>query len=402
MNQEIIQQSEALRPQLDNFQRIALIVGLIGTTATAAGYFTDTDQFFRSYLLGFIYWVGLSLGSLAVLMLHHVAGGRWGFSIRRLLEAGTRTLPLMFILLLPILFFGLHSLYEWTHAEVVAADEILQKKKGYLNESFFIGRTFAYFAMWGLLAFFLNRWSSQQDQNSETHFTRRMQRLSAPGILIYALSMTLAAVDWIMSLEPHWFSTIFSAVHILGQILLTWAFMILVAVPLSHRKPLDILLTNERLRDLGTLMLGFVMLWTYTSFSQLLIIWAGNLPEEITWYMTRLSGGWLDLGYSLIGLHFVVPFLLLISARIKSRIPVLVGIAAGLSIMRLVALFWVTAPAFSPSGLAVHWLDIAAPVGIGGIWLAVFFWQLKGRSLIALNDPRFNYLLDRENSHGHG
>ena len=402
MNEEIIQQSEALRPKLDNFQRIALIVGLIGIIATAAGYLINPDQFFRSYLLGFIYWVGLSLGSLAVLMLHHVAGGRWGFSIRRLLEASTRTLPLMFLFLLPILFFGLHSLYEWTHAEVVATDEILQKKMGYLNESFFIGRTLAYFAIWGILVFFLNRWSSQQDRTTESHFTRRMQRLSAPGIIIYALSMTLAAVDWIMSLEPHWFSTIFSAVHILGQILLTWAFMILVAASLSHRKPLDFLLTNERLRDLGTLMLGFVMLWTYTSFSQLLIIWAGNLPEEITWYMSRLRGGWLDLGYSLIALHFVVPFLLLISARIKSRIPVLVGIASGLCIMRLVALVWVTAPAFNPAGLTVHWLDIAAPVGIGGIWLAVFFWQLKGRSLIALNDPRFSYLLDRDNSHGHG
>jgi hypothetical protein len=402
MNEEIIQQSEALRPKLDNFQRIALIVGLIGIIATAAGYLINPDQFFRSYLLGFIYWVGLSLGSLAVLMLHHVAGGRWGFSIRRPLEASTRTLPLMFLFLLPILFFGLHSLYEWTHAEVVATDEILQKKMGYLNESFFIGRTLAYFAIWGILVFFLNRWSSQQDRTTESHFTRRMQRLSAPGIIIYALSMTLAAVDWIMSLEPHWFSTIFSAVHILGQILLTWAFMILVAASLSHRKPLDFLLTNERLRDLGTLMLGFVMLWTYTSFSQLLIIWAGNLPEEITWYMSRLRGGWLDLGYSLIALHFVVPFLLLISARIKSRIPVLVGIASGLCIMRLVALFWVTAPAFNPEGLMVHWLDIAAPVGIGGIWLAVFFWQLKGRSLIALNDPRFSYLLDRDNSHGHG
>ena len=402
MNQEIIQQSEALRPQLDNFQRIALIIGLVGTIATVAGYATNPDQFFRSYLLGFIYWVGLSLGCLAVLMLHHVAGGRWGFSIRRPLEAGTRTLPLMFIFLLPILFWGLHYLYEWTHAEVVATDEVLEKKKAYLNEFFFIARTLAYFAIWGLMAFFLNRWSSLQDSTTETHFTRRMQRLSAPGIVIYALSMTLAAVDWIMSLEPHWFSTIFSAVHIIGQILLTWAFMILVAVPLSRCKPLDLLLSNERLRDLGTLMLGFVMLWTYTSFSQLLIIWAGNLPEEISWYMTRLEGGWLDLGYTLIGLHFVVPFLLLISARIKARIPVLVGIASGLAIMRLVALFWVTAPAFHQANLKVHWLDFAAPVGIGGIWLTVFFWQLKGRSLIALNDPRFDYLLNGKESHGHG
>jgi hypothetical protein len=335
-------------------------------------------------------------------MMHHLAGGRWGFSIRRLLEAGTRTLPLMFILLLPILFLGLHDLYHWTHTD--SLDEILKKKSSYLNEPFFIARNLIYFLVWGLMAFYLNRWSTQQDGITETHPTRKMQRLSGPGVVIYALTMTLAGVDWIMSLEPHWFSTIFSAIYIIGQILLTWAFMILVAVPLSSRQPLDQLLTNERLRDLGTFMLAFVMLWTYTSFSQLLIIWAGNLPEEITWYMTRLKGGWLTLGYLMIALHFALPLVLLVSSRIKARIPILVSIALGLVIMRLVDLFWITAPAFDrdQSGLSVHWLDIAIPIGMGGIWVSYFFWHLKRRSIIALNDPRFEYLLSREDEHNHG
>ena len=399
-NESIVQHTEALKPRLSSLQNIALVVGLVGLVATFFGYATQPDHFFQSYLLAFVYWISLSMGSLGVLMMHHLAGGRWGFSIRRLLEAGTRTLPLMFIFLLPILFLGMHDLYHWTHTE--SLDEILIQKSGYLNEPFYIARNLMYFAIWGLMAFFLNRWSTQQDNTTETQATRKMQRLSGPGIVIYTLTMTLAGVDWIMSLEPHWFSTIFCAIYIIGQILLTWAFMTLVAVPLSKRQPLNHLLTNERLRDLGTFMLGFVMLWAYTSFSQLLIIWAGNLPEEITWYMTRLTGSWLTLGYLMIILHFALPLVLLVSSRIKARIPILVCIALSLVVMRLVDLFWITAPAFDKSGLSLHWLDIAIPVGMGGIWISYFFWHLKRRSLIALNDPRFDYLLSEEDEHSHG
>ena len=241
------------------------------------------------------------------------------------------------------------------------------------------------------MAFLLNRWSSQQDTTVETHPTRRMQRLSGIGILVYALSMPLAAVDWIMSLEPHWFSTIFSAIYILGQMLLTWAFVVIVGAPLSQSAPLNALLTNERLRDLGTFMLAFVMLWTYTSFSQLLITWGANLPEEISWYLTRLKGSWLTVGYLIIGFHFLLPFVLLVSSRSKARIPILVTIALGLMLMRLVDLYRITAPAFDKSGIDIHWLDLALPVGMGGIWVSVFFWHLKRRSLVALNDPRFDY-----------
>ena len=407
MNELILQQSEDLKPYLGQLQKWALIIGVVVSAGAVVGYLSEPEQFFRSYLLAFLFWISLSLGSLVILMIHHTAGGTWGFAVRRLLEAGTRTLPLMFILVLPILFAGMHSLYEWTHPQAVH-DEILHQKSGYLNESFFIIRTFIYFAIWGLFVFLLNKWSSAQDNSTETYFTRRLQLLSGPGIVVFALTVTGAAVDWIMSLEPHWFSTIFAIIYMVGQALLTWAFMILVAVPLSRQKPLDLLLTNQRLRDLGTFLLACVMLWAYTSFSQLLIIWAGNLPEEITWYMTRLEGGWLVMGILLIGFHFGLPFVLLISSQIKARIPILVTIASGLVVMRLVDLFWITAPAFAKgeghhsTGLSIHWLDIAIPIGIGGIWIAYFFWQLKKRSLIALNDPRFEDLLGGEEDHSHG
>ena len=406
MNELIIQQTEALRPYLGNLQKRAIIVGFLGLLGAAAGFFIAPDQFFRSYLLAFVFWVGLTLGSLVILMIHHVGGGDWGFAIRRLLEAGTRTLPLMFILVIPILYPGIHHLYEWSHPDQVAADEILRHKSPYLNEPFFIARTIIYFAIWGLITFLLNRWSNQQDHTTETYPTHRMQLLSGPGIVLFAITVTLASIDWIMSLEPHWYSTIYGVIYMVGQGVLTWAFVILVAALLNRHKPLDSLLTRQRLQDLGTFALACVMLWAYVSFSQFLIIWAGNLPEEITWYMKRLEGGWLVVGYLLILFHFVVPFLLLISSRIKARIPILVAVSLGLMIVRLVDLYWITTPAFHAAegshsaAFHLHWLDIVIPIGIGGIWVSIFFSQLKNRSLIALNDPRFEDLLAGEESHG--
>ncbi len=411
MNKSIIQQSAALHPYLDNLQRRALVVGLVGLAATVVGYFTAAEQFFRSYLLAFTFWIGLPLGCLGILMIHHVGGGTWGFSIRRLLEAGTRTLPLMFLLSLPILFFGLHDLYEWTHQNVVQKDSILQQKAPFLNEPFFIVRTVLYFAIWGLFAFLLNRWSLQQDRTTATHPTHRMQILSGPGIVVFFLTATLASVDWLMSLEPHWFSTIFGIIYIIGMGLMAWGFAFLVAVPLSRRQPLQGVITEQHLRDLGTFMLACVMLWAYTSFSQLLIIWSANLPEEITWYMTRLEGGWQYVGYGLLVFHFAVPFLFLISSTMKSKTKLLATIAVGLVFMRLVDLYWITAPAFTKvqaekgasfhsTGITLHWLDLAIPIGIGGIVLALFFAQLKKRTLIAQNDPRFADLYRGESSHG--
>ena len=402
MNEEIIRQSEALKPKFDSWRKKALICGLVASAFAILGLYFDREQFFRSYLLAFVYWVSLSLGSLLLLMVHHLVGGRWGFALRRLLEGGTRTLLLMFVLGIPVLL-GIHELYEWSHADVVANDEILQKKAVFLNPTFFVIRYVIYFLIWGALAVLLNKWSAEQDLTAETSPTRRTQILSGPGTVVFVLITTLAAIDWIMSLEPHWFSTIYAAIFIIGQMLMTWAFMTLVAVQLSRYQPLSALLTNERLRDLGTFMLGFVMLWAYTSFSQFLIIWSGNLPEEITWYYTRLKGGWQNVGYMLVVFHFFVPMVLLVSSRLKARIPILVSIAAGLMAMRLLDLFWITAPAFDKTGFTIHWLDVVLPIALGGLWLWVFYGQLSKRSLVPLNDPRFDFsalAADGDQAHG--
>ena len=402
MNEEIIRQSEALKPKFDSWKKKALICGLVASAFAILGLYFDREQFFRSYLLAFVYWVSLSLGSLLLLMVHHLVGGRWGFALRRLLEGGTRTLLLMFVLGIPVLL-GIHELYEWSHADVVANDEILQKKAVFLNPTFFVIRYVIYFLIWGALAVLLNKWTAEQDLTAETSPTRRMQILSGPGVVVFVLITTFSAIDWIMSLEPHWFSTIYAAIFIIGQMLMTWAFMTLVAVQLSRYQPLSALLTNERLRDLGTFMLGFVMLWAYTSFSQFLIIWSGNLPEEITWYYTRLKGGWQNVGYMLVVFHFFVPMVLLVSSRLKARIPILVSIAAGLMAMRLLDLFWITAPAFDKTGFTIHWLDVVLPIAIGGLWLWVFYGQLSKRSLVPLNDPRFDFsalAADGDQAHG--
>jgi len=414
MNDSINQESAALHPYIDSLQRRFLVLGIIVLIPTAAGYFFDPsaqDQFFRSYLLAFTFLIGLPLGSLGILMIHQVGGGTWGFAIRRLLEAGTRTLPLMGLLSLPILFLGLHDLYEWTHHDVVAHDEFLSHKVPYLNEPFFIIRTVIYFLIWALLVFLLNKWSEQQDQTQETHPTHRMQILSGPGIVLFFLTATMASMDWLMSLEPHWFSTIFGVIYIVGMGLLTWGFMYLVSNSLARHKPLSNILNESRRRDLGTFMLACVMLWAYTSFSQLLIIWSANLPEEIIYFMTRLEGGWEYMGYGLLLFHFAVPFLFLISSTMKSKAKLLAAIAIGLIFMRLVDLYWIIAPSFTkipadhgPSyhstGFTIHWMDLAIPIGLGGILISLFFYQLKKRPLVAQNDPRFADLYDGEDNHG--
>ena len=266
---------------------------------------------------------------------------------------------------------------------------------------------FVYFAIWGIFVFLLNKWSRQQDQMKQTHPTYRTQKLSGPGIVIFFITVTMASVDWIMSLEPHWFSSIFGIIYIVGQGLITWAFMTLVAVKLSDKAPLSNLITQQRLSDLGTFMLGTVMLWAYTSFSQLLIIWSGNLTEEITWYITRLEGGWEYIGYGLIVFHFFVPFLFLISSTMKAKSKVLVFFASWILVVHFFDLLWQTRPSFTKidgfhsTGFTMHWLDIAILVGIGGLLVSFFFAQLKSRPLVALNDPRFPELYSADDEHNH-
>jgi hypothetical protein len=377
---------------LERYQRRFSLLGAGGIALMIVGAFVNPAQFFRSYLLGYVFWTGLALGSLGILMLNHLTGGGWGLGTRRSLEAATRTFPLLAVLFFP-LAYGRHYLYVWTRLDVVAHSEILQHKSPYLNWPFFLVRTFFYFVIWILISYFLNRWSLAQDRFDDRRPTEHLRRLSGPGILVLAVTVTFACVDWVMSLDPEWYSTLFGLIFLEGQGLTSLAFIIAVTVALSQREPLSQILTPTQFHDLGKLMLAFVLIWAYLSFSQFLIVWSGNLPEEIPWYIRRLQGGWQWLGLGLIIFHFALPFLLLLSRDLKRNSGTLAKVAWIVVVMRFVDLYWLTGPELHDGRLQVHWLDLAAPLGIGGLWLALFFNQLRSRPLLPIGNPELKMAL---------
>jgi len=384
--------AETSIPGIERLEKPALVGGLAALVLCVVMGFGNPAQFFRSYLLAFVFWIGLPLGCSAILMLHHLVGGTWGFPLRRLLESGTKTVLLMAVLILPILF-RLPVLYSWADPRKVAADPLLQYKHPYLNVPFFVARTIIYFAIWILMAHFLNKWSRQQDETGEAGLTRRLQRLSGPGLVLFGLTVTYMSVDWVMSLEASWFSTIYGMIFMVTEALAAMAFVTLAVILISKQKPLNDLVSPRVLNDYGNLLLTFTMLWAYLSFSQYLIIWAGNLKDEIPWYMSRARGGWAWVALALIIFHFAVPFLLLLSRLVTRRSRLLGWVAAGLIVMSSVDIFWLTAPAFEHAGPEFHLTDWLAILGIGGLWLWRFTSQLKGRPLLPLHDPRLKEIM---------
>ena len=372
---------------------------LLGAAGAALGFclagaWLNPQQFFRSYLVAYLFWIGLSLGSFALVMLHHLVAGRWGFVIQRLLEAAVGALPLMALLFLPVLL-GARELYPWASLEIVSADPRLQDKSLYLNVPFFIARAVLYFALWIFLGHLLCKWSQEQDLNSEVPLARRLQRLSGPGLLVYGLTVTFSALDWGMSLEPHWYSTIYGLMFMVGDAISALAFATILAGCLAEREPLAALAAPEQFHDLGNLLLALVMLWAYLSLSQFLIIWMENLPEEIPWYFHRGAGSWGVVALVLVLAQFALPFALLLSRGAKRRPDVLAGIGLLILGMRWLDLFWLLAPAFHPEGYYFHWLDLSAFLMVGALWAAVFLWRLAQNSLLPLGDPRLPGLNQR-------
>jgi len=384
--------ADAAIPWLAGLQRRMLIVGGVGALVSLVGALVESRQFFQSYLMAYMLWLGVTLGCLALGMVHQLTGGAWGVLIRRPIGAATRVLPVMTALFVPVLL-GMSSLYPWTDANLVAHDPVLQHKRPYLNTPFFLVRAAVYFLVWNALTYLLNAWSLEQDRNPDPQLARRMQKLSAVGLLAYGLTITFASFDWLMSLEPHWFSTIFGVLIIGGQGLSAMAAMIIVLAWLARRPPLDRIAMPTHFHDLGNLLLAFVMLWAYFAFSQYLIIWSGNLPSEITWYQHRLQTGWRVVGMALVIFHFAIPFILLLSRGVKRTADRLVQVAAGILVMRLVDLFWLIAPEFHETGIVVSWLDIVLPLAMGALWLGVFIWQLRGRAILPVHDPQFDEAL---------
>ncbi|HSF24918.1 MAG TPA: hypothetical protein VLE20_11900, partial [Blastocatellia bacterium] len=351
--------------EVERFRRSALIVGVAGLlmcTLPAVLVASLRDQFFRSYLLSFVFWIGITLGCFAILMVQHMSGGAWGLVIRRVLESATRTFPLFALLFVPIIL-GAHSLYIWARPDEVAASEALRHKSAYLNITFFVIRAGFYFVVWFTVSRALNKWSLEQDKTGERGLTSKMQNLCGPGLVLYGLTVTFASIDWVMSLQPEWFSTIFGILFMGGQGLSAMAFVIAVIVLLASRKPMSEVIQPGHLQDLGKLMLAFLMLWAYFAFSQFLIIWSGNLPEETPWYVRRLQSSWKYVGLALVLVHFALPFVLLLSRDLKRNARRLVIVAGLVIVMRFVDLIWMIVPEVRGGGFAVHWMDVVMSFG---------------------------------------
>jgi hypothetical protein len=397
----MISASYAAPASVKRFQQRALIVGVLFLAIFGIGFFFSRAQFFHSYIFAFSFWVGISIGSLALLMLQHLTGGGWGLVIRRVIEASTQTLPLMLLLFVPIVL-GAHSIYPWTDQALVASKPVLAGKAKYLNLPFFTIRGVIFFAIWITLAYFLNRWSKLQDSTADRQYAKRMSTLSGPGMVLLVFVVTFASIDWFMSLEPEWYSTIYGFIFLASWTLSALAFTVAVMAALAGHEPMNRIVAQLHFHDLGKLLLALVMLWSYFAFSQFLIVWSGNLPEEIHWYLPRIHGAWGAIALGVIVLHFAFPFLFLLSRSLKRNAGKLVIVAVMILVMRLFDLFWTIVPSFSHEHFHVSWMDIVAPIGMGGLWLAAFAWALGRRPLIPINDPQYESVLEQKHAHaGH-
>jgi hypothetical protein len=395
-------------PVVQTIQTQALFVGLVGAIASAVGAFLSPESFYSAFLSGYMFWLGLSLGCMAILMLHHLVGGAWSIVIRRILESGMMTLPFMAVLFLPILFH-LPRLYFWARPDVLADPKtdpkILEIAHSYLNFDGILWRYILYFVIWIGMAYFLNRWSTEQDTIAGQS-TLRFRVVSSLGLVVYSLTISFAVVDWVMSLQARWISTIYGLIFVAGEALSAFCFCVVIEHILRKRKPMSEYLTSTQVHDHGKLIFAFVMLWTYFNFSQWLIIWAGNLPEEIPWFIRRINYGWGGVALFLVLFQFAIPFAMLLSQQIKKQTDTLVRIAAWILFMRMVDIFWHVEPGVSIPGsdgktlVALHpnfhlsWIHFTVLAGIGGLWTAYFCYNLRSRPLLPVNAPQTLRLLE--------
>ena len=390
----------ATPPIIKTIQQRALLVGGIATLVVLFVAFTNPTVFFRGYLVSYMDWLGICLGSMAIVMVRHMTGGGWGTVIRRILGASMRTLPLMILLFIPMLF-AMPRLYPWAIPLDSIANPIIREHlekhsfvlHDYLNYRGFVIRAVIYFAIWFVLQYLLSKFSFEHDHPPFADTSARFKMVSAPGIILYALTISFAAIDWVMSLDPSWISTIYGLLFVAGELIAGLCFAIVIERILFNYPPMSTLLKPKYVHDHGNFLLAFIMVWAYFSFSQWLIIWAGNLPEEITWYFRRLHGGWQFVGLFLVVFHFFVPFFMLLSRSFKRDITRLVWLAAWMLIVRYIELFWHIEPSFSEN-FTVTLADLAIPFAMGGIWVAYFCHNLSSQPLIPAYDATAQDVLE--------
>ena len=381
--------------------RAAALLGVVGLAAAvglgASGGEDGWKHFHHAFLTSYAFFLSISLGGLFFVLVSHLTRAGWSVVVRRCGEMVASTLPLM-VLGAVVVFAGRHFLYEWTHAEAVAQDHILHGKAAYLNTPFFAIRLVVYFLVWvGLSWFFLSR-SRRQDESGDPGLTRSMEKLSAPGMILFALTVTLASFDLLMSLEPHWFSTIFGVYYFAGCVLGFLCFFVLFLYLVQRTGALTRLVTREHFHDLGKLVFAFVVFWAYIAFSQFMLIWYGNLPEETFWYLERQTGDWTAVSLVLLFGHFVVPFLFLMSKHPK-RGKAALGIACvWLLVMHWLDMYWLVMPGAYPGEFPFGLIEVAAFVGLGGLFVAAVLWRARGKNLVPVKDPRLEEALHFENA----
>src|SRR5258705_382221 len=387
----------------------SLVIGVGALVLCAVGFFINRDQFFRAWLIGYMLWLGVALGSMGLMMIHHLSGGAWGMGVRRVWGASCRTLPLLTLLFIPVAL-GMNRLYPWTHMELVQEHAILGNKAAYLNPAFFLVRAAVYFIGWNLIAWRMTALSRAQDEG-DIGATRSMQRLSAGRLVFLALSITFVGVDWFMSLNPDFYSTMFGFLFLNYLGLAGLAFTIIMAAYLRSG-PLGALFRPSHFADYGKLTLAFVMMWAYFQFSQYLLVYAADLKDEIPYVLTRIEGGWQYLALFLLVFQFIVPFCLLLSRPLKRAPDRLVKLAAWLLIVRVIDTFMYVTPEFSSAGAHPwfvagrqrgrrfrEWPRRGTPVAIGGLWLWMFFTQLRQRPLLPIGDPYLASALESTGGH---
>jgi hypothetical protein len=396
--------------EIGGYRPIALGIGVIGLIAWGFGVYFSPEQALRSWLLGFIFWGGISIGCLGVLMLQYLTGGAWGVVIRRTLEAGSRTLKIVALLFIPLAVGVLtKNVYEWTHLPLT--DHVMEHRGVFMTPWFWVLRSVLYFTIWGGMAYLLNKWSAAQDKTDNVFDAERLleksSRFSGPTLVIYSLVVTLAVVDWVMTLDAHWFSTMWGLLFVAGWALSCLAFTVSILAYLSDKAPMDGILGKRHFHDLGKLMLALTMVWAYFNFSQFLIIWSGNLPEETTWYLTRMKNGWGYVGVALILFHFAFPFLVLLQQDFKRKAKWLATLGVFILFMRLIDMYYQIAPSpriaagFEDASMigTMSWLDLAAPIAIGGIWLWWFLGELMSRPMVPVKDPFFENAIEHGKGH---
>jgi hypothetical protein len=390
-------------PVVKKLSQRLLVAGVVLGLISAFLAYTQTQEFYRAYLLGFMDWLGVALGSMAIIMIRHLTGGGWGVVIRRLQGAAMRTMPVLTVLFIPVIL-GIKYLYIWARPLDQVADKHLREHltditKTYLNPHGFIIRAIFYFAIWNLLSFLLSKWSKEGDSSSTRDNTTRFKAVSGPGLILYGFTVSFAAIDWVMSLDPSWISTIFGLVILIGQVISAICFAVVVERILADYKPMSQMLKPDFVHDHGKWMLAFTMVWAYFNFSQWLIIWAGNLPTEISFYLTRTRGGWSTVGAFLSLFGFAIPFVILLSRPFKRDIRKLAWLAGWILFIRWVDLFYIIEPNFSKT-LHVTIADIVVSLAIGCLWMGVFFRNLGSLPLLPAYDPSAVEVLDPPHHHG--